>query len=170
MLKEILVAFMFVPFLSFGLDVPVDIFQKTINEKAVEEDLRERLTEIRNESREADLFIRKYFEKEELASDRFESGIVEKVEKAAAYVTSRLYEKGLKSPTDTETLKRALIFAGKGDGANGIDNNSEATLNSLASIRCDIENLLKLRTNYDTHVNGPEFKDFLNEFERVLKK
>lgn len=166
-----IVVFVFSPlFVCFGSETTIDIFQKTINEQALAPNLRVRLEEIRKESKEADLFIRKYFDKEAFISDHFETEVVDKVEKAAAYVAGRLYEEGRRNPTDTELLKRALLFAGKEGGADGIDSRSEATMNSIASLRSDIERLLDLRTKYNTSVNGPNFQAFLEGLAEILRK
>ncbi|MBE6447187.1 MAG: hypothetical protein E7015_01730 [Alphaproteobacteria bacterium] len=169
MLKKIVVMFVFTPFwMCFGLDVKVNVFQETINKQALALNLKESLEQIRTESREADLFIRKYFDKEEFVSDHFEIEIVERVDKAATYVASRLYEKGRENPTDTEILERALLFIGRENGVNGIDSCSEATMNSVASLRSDIENLLSLRKKYNMSVNGPEFQAFLEGLKNIL--
>lgn len=169
--RFLFISFLFISFFTcFGSDTTIDIFQKTINEQAISPNLQEKLEEIREKSKEADLFIKKYFDKEEAAKDYFEDEIVEKVEKAAAYVASRLYEEGMKNPTDTATLERALLFTGKNGGAAHFDSRSEATMNSIASLRSDIENLLNLRIKYNTSVNGPKFQAFLTGLESILKE
>ena len=143
-----------------------DVFQSAIRKYASSSNLRTKLEKIRSTSKEADLFVRKYYEKEDNASNDFEIHISERVEKAAVYVASRLYEKGRKDPTDTKLLEEALFFVKT--RSDSFDNHSEST--TIVSFRDKIQNLYNLRMNYNDSINSREYQEFLIGLRDVLKK
>jgi len=144
-----------------------DIFQSTIIKYASSSNLKTELKKIRSTSKEADLFVRKYYEEEETASDDFEMDIAKRVELAAEYVASRLYEKGRKNSTDTKLLEEALFFVGK---RKTKVNPSESGMNTIASLRGKIQNLYDLRVRYNNSIKSSEFQGFLKGLSEILKK
>ena len=172
MLKRLFVVFggVLLGFACLSMEMG-DIFQSTVSKHASSSSLRTELEKIRHKSKEAELFVRKYYEKDDDASDNFEIQTLERVEKAAGYVASRLYEKGRKDPTNTELLEKALSFVKKGrTKIDSFDNRSESGMNTIASLRDEIQNLYNLRKNYNDSIDSQEFQGFLKGLSDVLKK
>lgn len=79
---------------------------QTIKSYATQPALQAHLDLIRATSKEADLFIKKYYENCELATVGFEYEVVEKVENAADLMGRCFYEEAQEKPTDTKLLDK----------------------------------------------------------------
>ena len=53
---------------------------------------------------------------------------------------------------------------------DSFDNRSESGMNTIASLRDEIQNLYNLRKNYNDSIDSQEFQGFLKGLSDVLKK
>lgn len=128
---------------SYGMQL--EEFFSVIDKYGTDDILQEKLTAIRSESKEADFFLRKFYEGDS-RQDGFSQSVRDNVKRAADHVGRRYYEEAIKDCTNVELLRKALEFLCE-DSGHSMDDTSES--NSQGSLISAAKNLLMLRQNYN---------------------
>ena len=128
--------------ISYGMQS--NEFLAIIDNYGTDDKLQEKLIAIRAESKEADFFLRKFYEKNE--KEECNQSVRDNVKLAADRIGRRYYEKAIKDYTNVDYLRKALRFLGE-DGGCDMDDTSEH--NSREALISAAKNLLTLRERYN---------------------
>lgn len=172
-MKKYVIILLALCFDGFSMDdsskaIKTDDFSEAISTYAKDtEALEARLEELKNSSKEADLFLKKYYEAEQSTSMAFEPATIQRVNEAADYIGRVCYEKGYAESTDTAFLEKAIQFMNKSGNGAGFDNVSEAVMHNSDLLIEDAKHLLEMRTDYNK-TSLEVFKKLSESLDKII--